>query len=76
MILVGSILVLVVKTGIILTVLVTCATDVRAGALTAGRRDKEEVGTERSGPANASWEPCPYPPSETIAGIEFDVSTR
>ncbi len=34
------------------------------------------MGAERKGTSDRPWEPCPYPPSETIAGIEFEVSTR
>ena len=53
-----------------------CAAGIRAQALTAGRGEREEVGAEPTGTSDRPWEPCPYPPSETIAGIEFEVSTR
>ena len=60
---------------VILAVFVGLAAHVSLFAVTA-RSGGEETGGNQPQSAVRAWEPCPYPPSGTIAGIEFDVATR
>jgi len=66
--------------GLLWCAIPTASSGNRLGAATArgpeaGNEIKEEAGA--AGVRNERpWQPCPYPPSETLAGVEFDWSTR
>ena len=61
--------------SVVLGILVVMMAFVSLGAAGTGGSG-EQVGTGQAERLTRTWEPCPYPPSELIAGIEFDLSTR
>lgn len=42
----------------------------------AAKGEAEATGAAAAAPADRPWLPCPYPPSDTVRGIEFDISTH